>query len=128
MYNSDSLRHLSDVRQQTDAPFIHAKNGKANQVHLLGCSCPLYFLKASPMTLIPTKPVDTSTAVTVQQHHTQAAEHFEQAAKSHKEVAKFIGTNDHGAAQAPMKSAHEHATKAQEHVAEAAKKSAPASK
>lgn len=80
------------------------------------------------MTLTPTKPHDTTTAVTVQQHHIQAAEHFEQAAQSHKEVAKFVLANDHAAAQAPMKSAHEHATKAQEHVAEAVKKSAPARK
>jgi hypothetical protein len=116
------------VRQQTDIPSSQAKNTKANQVHMICRLCPFYFLKVFPMTLIPTKPLDTSTAVTVQQHHTQAAEHFEQAAKSHKEVAKFIGANDHSAAQAPMKSAHEHATKAQEHVAEAAKKSAPVSK
>lgn len=80
------------------------------------------------MTLNQAKPHDTSTAVTPEQHHTKAAEHFEQAAKSHKEAAKLIGANDHITAQAQVKTAHEHAAKAQDHVIEATKKTAPASK
>ena len=74
------------------------------------------------MSLNEIKTHDTSTAVTPQQHHTQAAEHLELAAKSHKEVAKLIGANDHKAAQAHTLVAKEHVVKAQEHVAEAVKK------
>lgn len=74
------------------------------------------------MTLNEVKPHDTSTAATLQQHHTQAAEHLETAAKSHKEAAKLVVVNDHKAAQVHVKNAHEHVTKAQDHVAEAAKK------
>jgi hypothetical protein len=62
-----------------------------------------------------------------EQHHTKAAEHLELAAKSHKEVAKCIGTNDHAAAQAHSKTAHEHMTQAHAH-ADVAKKAMPASK
>lgn len=74
------------------------------------------------MSLNEIKTHDTSTAVTPQQHHTQAAEHLELAAKSHKEVAKLIGANDHKAAQAHTLVAKEHMVKAQEHVTEAVKK------
>jgi hypothetical protein len=80
------------------------------------------------MSLNEIKTHDTSTAVTPQQHHTQAAEHFEHAAKSHKEVAKLIEANDHKAAQAHTQVAKEHAVKAQEHVTEAGKKSAVVAK
>ena len=80
------------------------------------------------MTLNETKTHYTSTASTAQQHHTQAAEHMEHAAKAHKEAAKLIGSNDHAGAQAHVKSAHEHAAKAQDHVIEATKKTAPAAK
>lgn len=80
------------------------------------------------MTLNEVKTHDTSTAVTAQQHHTQAAEQFEHAAKSHKEVAKLIGAGDHKGAQAHTLVAKEHAVKAQEHVAEAVKKSAVVAK
>lgn len=74
------------------------------------------------MTLTATKPHDTSTANTAQQHHTQAAEHVELAAKSHKEAAKLLGASDHVAAHAQVKIAHEHLSKAQDHVVEAGKK------
>lgn len=80
------------------------------------------------MSYTESKPHDTSTAATPQQHHTQAAEHLELAAKSHKEAAKLIAANDHKGAQVHVKTAHEHTAKAQDHVAEAAKKSAAASK
>lgn len=80
------------------------------------------------MTLDTTKAHDTSTASTAQQHHTQAAEHLELAAKSHKEAAKLIGSHDHAAAQTHVKAAHAHTTKAQDHVNEAAKKSAATAK
>ena len=77
------------------------------------------------MTLNETKTHDTSTASTAQQHHVQAAEHMEHAAKAHKEAAKLIGTNDHAGAQVQVKAAHAHAAKAQDHVIEATKKTAP---
>lgn len=80
------------------------------------------------MTLNATTSHDTSTAATTQQHHTQAAEHLELAAKSHKEAAKLIAANDHAAAQTHVKTAHGHVAKAQDHVTEAAKKSASAAK
>jgi hypothetical protein len=85
-------------------------------------------LKATHMTFETQKP--TSPAMPTlkpEQHHTKAAEHLELAAKSHKEVAKYIGANDHAAAQTHSKTAHEHMTQAQEH-ADAAKKAMPASK
>jgi hypothetical protein len=80
------------------------------------------------MTLNATTTHDTSTASTAQQHHSQAAEHLELAAKSHKEAAKLIGANDHAAAQAHVKVAHGHTSKAQDHVVEAAKKTTSAAK
>lgn len=73
------------------------------------------------MTLHETKTHDTSTATTVQQHHTQAAEHLELAAKSHKDAAKCVGANEHAAA-------HTHAQVAQDHVVAAAKKTTSAAK
>jgi capsule polysaccharide export protein KpsE/RkpR len=85
-------------------------------------------LKDTQMTLHETKAHDTSTAATVQQHHTQAAEHLELAAKSHKEAAKLVGANDHTAAHAHVKTAQEHVAKAQDHVVEAAKKTISFSK
>lgn len=80
------------------------------------------------MTFTAAKPHDTSTANTPQQHHTQAAEHLELAAKSHKEAAKLIGANDQTAAHAHVKTAHDHVAKAQDHVVEAAKKTTTAVK
>jgi hypothetical protein len=80
------------------------------------------------MTLHEAKSHDTSTAVTAQQHHTQAAEHLELAAKSHKEVAKHIGANDHAAASTHAKTAHDHVAKAQDHVVAAAKKATSSAK
>lgn len=68
---------------------------------------------------------DVSAVVTPQEHHTHAAEHFEQAAQSHKEAAKLIEANDQAATLARLKVAQEHATKAQEHVTEVSKKTAP---
>lgn len=107
---------------------LHGKNEKVNQVHMICRFCTIHFLKDIPMTFNLTKPHDTSTAATSEQHHKQAAEHFEQAAKSHKEVVKLMGANDHVSAQTQIKTAHEHAAKAQDHAVEAAKKSAPVSK
>jgi hypothetical protein len=54
-----------------------------------------------------------ATPVKAEPHHAKAAEHLEYAAKSHKEVSKLLGANDHVA--------QEHMDKAHEHV-EAAKK------
>ena len=86
------------------------------------------FLKDIQMTLHETKAHDTSTAATVPQHHTHAAEQLELAAKSHKEAAKCIGSNDHTAAHTHVKTAHEHVAKAHDHVVEAAKKTTSAAK
>ena len=86
------------------------------------------FLKAIPMTFDTQKSTSPAlAALKPEQHHNKAAEHLELAAKSHKEVAKCIGANDHVAAQTHSKAAHEHMTQAHEH-ADAAKKAMPASK
>ena len=74
------------------------------------------------------KHIKPHATLTAQQHHTQAAEHMEHAAKAHKEAAKLIGINDHTGAQAQVKVAHAHAAKALDHVIEATKKTAPAAK
>jgi hypothetical protein len=76
------------------------------------------------MTYTATKSHDTSTAQTVQQHHLQAAEHLELAAKSHKEAAKLIDSGDHKGSQGHMEKAKTHTSEAAEHVVEAGKKSA----
>lgn len=86
------------------------------------------FLKDIQMTFNEVKPHDTTTAATPQQHHTQAAEHLELAAKSHKEAAKLLGANDHTAAHAHVKIAHGHVAKAEDHVVAAAKKTTPLAK
>jgi hypothetical protein len=83
---------------------------------------PPSLLKDIHMTVNEVKPHDTSSAVTPHQHHTQAAEHLELAAKSHKEAAKLIGASDHKAAHEHVKTAHAHVAKAQEHVVAAAAK------
>jgi hypothetical protein len=71
---------------------------------------------------------DTTTANTEQQHHVQAAEHLELAAKSHKEAAKLISAGDHKAALQHVEIAKSHTTHASDHVKEAHKKSMPAAK
>ena len=71
---------------------------------------------------------DTTTANSEQQHHVQAAEHLELAAKSHKEAAKLISAGDHKAALQCVEKAKTHTTHASEHVMEAHKKSMPAAK
>ena len=68
-----------------------------------------------------------TTAVKPEHHHAKVAEHLEMAAKSHKEVAKLIGANDHTGASAHVKVAQEHWTQAHTH-ADAAKKAMPAAK
>lgn len=79
------------------------------------------------MTLTETKTHDGA-SVTPQQHHTKAAEHLELAAKSHKEVAKLISSNDHKGAVAHTKVASEHVASAEQHVSQAAKKIAAVAK
>ena len=66
-----------------------------------------------------------ATSASLQQHHSKAAEHYELAAKSHKDVVNCIGTSDHAGAKAHTKVAYEHAAKAQEQAAQAAQKSLP---
>jgi F0F1-type ATP synthase membrane subunit b/b' len=91
----------------------------------------LHFLKAT-MTLNDTTKHDikhdTTTASTEQQHHVQAAEHLELAAKSHKEAAKSITAGDHKAALQHVETAKNHTSHASDHVKEAQKKSLPAAK
>jgi hypothetical protein len=116
------------VCQRTDNGFQALKNGNVIQVHMTYTFATSRYLKAIHMTFETQKP--TSPAMPTlkpEQHHTKAAEHLELAAKSHKEVAKCIGANDHAAAQTHSKTAHEHMTQAHEH-AEAAKKSITAPK
>lgn len=80
------------------------------------------------MTLNETKNHDTTSAQTAQQHHVQAAEHLEQAAKSHKDAARLLGSGDHKGAQTHVDQAKTHAAQASEHVMQAAKKSASPAK
>jgi hypothetical protein len=80
------------------------------------------FSKDIAMTFNDPKTTATpATPAKAEQHHAIAAEHLEYAAKSHKEVSKLLGANDHVAAKAHVKVAQEHMDKAHEH-AEAAKK------
>lgn len=78
-------------------------------------------------TKTPVTPTPAAVQLKPEQHHSKATEHLELAAKSHKEVAKLIGANDHTGAQAHVKVAQEHLTQAHTH-AEAAKKAMPAAK
>lgn len=80
------------------------------------------------MTFNDVKKHDTTTASTPQQHHTQAAEHLEHAAKAHKEAAKLIGTNDHKGAAEHVKVAAGHIDNAKEHADAAVKKATVAAK
>lgn len=76
------------------------------------------------MTLTETKNHDTTSAQTAQQHHVQAADHLEQAAKCHKDAARMMGSGDPKGAQVCADKAKTHAAQAAEHVIEAAKKAA----
>ena len=75
----------------------------------------------------PVTPTPVPVQLKPEQHHSKAAEHLELAAKSHKEVAKLMGANDHVGAQTHAKVAGEHFVKAQEHM-ELAKKAVPSAK
>jgi hypothetical protein len=59
-----------------------------------------------------------------QDHHLKAAEHLDQASKSHREAAKLIEGGDRHAASSQAKLAEEHTAHAAHQVIEAAKKSA----
>jgi hypothetical protein len=118
------------VCQQTDPQACLLKDDPVNQVHLVHTLASSSFLKALPMTFDTKTPATSTPAPAMlkpEQHHSKAAEHLELAAKSHKEVAKLIGANDHTGAQTHAKVAYEHMTQAQTH-AEAAKKAMPAAK
>jgi len=116
------------VCKRTDIEFQALKNGNVIQVHMTYTFATSLYLKAIPMTFDTQKSTSpTLASLKPEQHHNKAAEHLELAAKSHKEVAKFIGANDHAAAQTHSKTAHEHMTQAHEHV-DAAKKAMPATK
>ncbi|WP_460487516.1 hypothetical protein [Curvibacter fontanus] len=80
------------------------------------------------MTLNETKNHDTTSAQTAQQHHVQAAEHLEQAAKSHKDAARLLGSGDPSGAQIHVEKARTHSVQASEHVVQATKKSAAPAK
>lgn len=75
------------------------------------------------MTLHETKNHDTTSAQTPEQHHVQAAEHLEHAAKCHKDAARMMGSGDAKGAQASAERAKTHAAQAAEHVTAASKKS-----
>jgi len=74
------------------------------------------------MTLQEAKAHDTSSATNASEHHKEAAEHLEMAAKSHKEVVKLLSTNDHKGAAIHAEIAHDHTNKAKDHVVAANKK------
>lgn len=74
------------------------------------------------MTLNETKNHDTTSAQTAQQHHVQAADHLEQAAKCHKDAARLLGSGDQTGAQTHVEKAKTHTVQATEHVMQAAKK------
>jgi hypothetical protein len=111
------------------------EDGQVDQVHMVHTLLSSPFLKVFPMTFdnkthastTPATATPATATLKPEQHHSKAAEHLELAAKSHKEVAKLIGANDHTGAHAHAKEAHEHVTQAQTH-AEAAKKAMPAAK
>jgi hypothetical protein len=99
------------VCKRTDAEIEALQNEFVTQVHMIYTSATSPILKATHMTFETQK--STSPAMPTlkpEQHHHKAAEHLELAAKSHKEVAKYIGANDHAAAQTHSKTAHEHMT------------------
>ena len=124
------LHGCACVRRPTDGWMRAIKNGLVNQVHMVHTSASSPFLKVLPMTFdtkTPVTPTPAAVQLKPEQHHSKAAEHLELAAKSHKEVAKLIGANDHTGAQAHVKVAQEHLTQAHTH-AEAAKKAMPAAK
>jgi hypothetical protein len=101
---------LEQSKQGPHAPVACNIHGWVGQVHMAYMRQPPSLLKDIHMTVNEVKPHDTSSAVTPHQHHTQAAEHLELAAKSHK------------AADEHVKTAHAHVAKAQEHVVAAAAK------
>ena len=114
----------------TDGCGWPSKNGHVEQVHLVHIPMSSPSLKALFMSFenkTPTTPTPSPATLKPEQHHTKVAEHLELAAKSHKEVAKLIGANDHTGASAHVKVAQEHWTQAQTH-ADAAKKAMPAAK
>jgi hypothetical protein len=91
----------------------------------------IHFLKATMTLQDNTKhdtKHDTTTASTEHQHHVQAAEHLELAAKSHKEAAKLISAGDHKGSLQHVETAKTHTAHASEHVKEAHKKSMSAVK
>jgi hypothetical protein len=106
------------VGEQTDSAQCGFNNGDVHPVHRLDLFIHP-FSKDIAMTF--NEPKTPVTPVKAEQHHAKAAEHLEYAAKSHKEVSKLLGANDHVAAKAHVKVAQEHTDKAHEH-AEAAKK------
>ncbi len=76
------------------------------------------------MTLSLNQPhtADLTVKTTAQDHHLKAAEHLDQAAKCHKETAKFMQDGDHHAASSHAKLAEEHSAHAAHQVIQASKK------
>lgn len=81
------------------------------------------------MTLNQTDIHESIQTQAVQYHHLRAAEHFDHAAKCHKEAAKLHQAGDYRAAKTQVQAAREHVAKAGGHVIEADKRDtfAPAS-
>ncbi|MCZ8252317.1 MAG: hypothetical protein O9318_07590 [Hylemonella sp.] len=80
------------------------------------------------MTLTPNSIQNNAAPLTAQQHHVQAAELLEQAAKCHKDAARLLMAGDSTGAQVHAEQAKAHAAKAGEHGVQAASKSASTAK
>lgn len=74
------------------------------------------------MTLTPNSIQNNTPLNTAQQHHIQAAELLEQAAKSHKDAARLLMAGDPTGAQVHAEQAKDHTVKAGEHGLQAASK------
>ena len=74
------------------------------------------------MTFTSMHSAEASGTLTAQGHHLKAAEHLDQASKSHKDAARLMDGGDHKAASSQSKMAQEHAEHAAKHVVAAAQK------
>lgn len=74
------------------------------------------------MKLTPYQTHDTPSVQTVQQHHVQAADQLEQAARCHNAAARLISAGDHRGAQVHAERAKAHTALASEHVIQANKR------
>lgn len=80
------------------------------------------------MTLTSNSIQNNAVLHTAQQHHVQAAELLEQAAKCHKDAARLLMAGDPTGAQVHAEKAKAHTVKAGEHGLQAASKSGGAAR